>query len=195
MARQVRGQRGGADARTRILDAAMSLFAARGYDATPTKTIAEQAGVATGLVFYHFPTKRHLIDTLLAERSFVPLLRTLLSEADVTDPRGTVVTILRQLFAMLAERQEMVRIVVQASTGGAPGWDEFANLFQAEINATGDYLRQAIGPDRIDRRHARVMARALLSTGFFSTVVVPVDGNLDRFVQDLVDLVLRGYLD
>lgn len=187
------GKASTAEARTRILDAAMHLFAERGYSGTPTKAIAERAEVASGLVFYHFPTKRALLDALIAERSFAPQLRELLAEADPDDPRGTAVTILRRLFAMLAEQREMASIVVQASQGSTPGWVEFAELFRAEIDATGDYLSAAVGPERLDRQHARTMAKALLATGFFCTIMVP-DEDPDRFVQDLVDVMLHGYL-
>ena len=55
-------------ARTRILDAAEELFALEGFDATPTSRIAERAGVAKGLLFYYFPRKADLLQTLLDER-------------------------------------------------------------------------------------------------------------------------------
>jgi AcrR family transcriptional regulator len=56
------------DRRRRILDAAEELFAAAGFDATPTARIAEQAGVPKGLVFYYFPRKTDILRSLLAER-------------------------------------------------------------------------------------------------------------------------------
>ncbi len=56
------------DRRRRILDAAEQLFAAAGFDATPTARIAEQAGVPKGLVFYYFPRKTDILRSLLAER-------------------------------------------------------------------------------------------------------------------------------
>jgi AcrR family transcriptional regulator len=54
--------------RERILTAAAELFAADGFDATPTARIAEQAGVPKGLLFYYFPRKRDILTTLLEER-------------------------------------------------------------------------------------------------------------------------------
>ncbi|WP_344850496.1 helix-turn-helix domain-containing protein [Kribbella ginsengisoli] len=55
-------------ARTRILDAAEDLFAEDGFDATPTKLLADRAGVAKGLLFYYFPRKLDVLRTLFAER-------------------------------------------------------------------------------------------------------------------------------
>lgn len=56
------------DARERILDAAERLFAENGFDATPTSRVAKQAAVPKGLLFYYFPTKRELLNTLVGER-------------------------------------------------------------------------------------------------------------------------------
>lgn len=73
------------DRRTRILDAAEELFAERGFDATPTSTIADAAEVPKGLVFYYFPRKIDLLLTLLQERlPAVPLcdVREVVREGD-----------------------------------------------------------------------------------------------------------------
>ncbi|MET9211995.1 MULTISPECIES: TetR/AcrR family transcriptional regulator [unclassified Nocardia] len=56
------------DARQLILDAAENLFAAQGFDATPTAALAAAAGVPKGLVFYYFPTKNAILSALMRER-------------------------------------------------------------------------------------------------------------------------------
>ena len=56
------------EARTRILDAAESLFAQRGFDATPTSHIAKEAAVPKGLLFYYFPSKKDILASLVGER-------------------------------------------------------------------------------------------------------------------------------
>jgi AcrR family transcriptional regulator len=45
------------DTASRILDAALTEFAERGFDGTSTAAIAERAGVAKALVFHHFGSK------------------------------------------------------------------------------------------------------------------------------------------
>ncbi|GAA4638494.1 TetR/AcrR family transcriptional regulator [Actinoallomurus vinaceus] len=53
--------------RRRILEAALTLFAERGYEGTPISQIAERAGVARGLVSYYFPAKEDLLHELLGQ--------------------------------------------------------------------------------------------------------------------------------
>ncbi|HVP96106.1 TetR/AcrR family transcriptional regulator [Methanoregula sp.] len=50
--------------RDAILATALVLFCERGFFGTPTSLISREAGVATGTLFFYFPTKEDLIDTL-----------------------------------------------------------------------------------------------------------------------------------
>jgi AcrR family transcriptional regulator len=55
--------------RTRLLDAALLLFARDGYASTSVKAIAIEASLATGLLYSHFPSKDALLLALF-ERGF-----------------------------------------------------------------------------------------------------------------------------
>ena len=50
--------------RTLILDAALPLFARKGFAATTTKEIAQAAGVSEALIFKHFPSKASLYEAM-----------------------------------------------------------------------------------------------------------------------------------
>ncbi len=52
-----------------ILDAAEQVFAASGYDGAKMREIAQRAGVAQGLIHYHFQNKETLFEQLVARRS------------------------------------------------------------------------------------------------------------------------------
>jgi AcrR family transcriptional regulator len=51
--------------RSQILDAALKLFAHRGYGATSVRDIAEEAGLSKGNVYHHFPDKEAIFRALL----------------------------------------------------------------------------------------------------------------------------------
>lgn len=50
--------------RRQLLDAALELFASRGYDETGVGDIADGAGLAVGTVYLYFPSKEHILDAL-----------------------------------------------------------------------------------------------------------------------------------
>lgn len=55
------------DKRKEILKASLKLFAEQGFHGTPTSMIAQQAGVASGMIFYYFESKEALIAELFRE--------------------------------------------------------------------------------------------------------------------------------
>lgn len=52
------------DKRGKLLQTALELFVSQGFNDTPTSKIAKEAGIATGTLFYFFPTKDELIISL-----------------------------------------------------------------------------------------------------------------------------------
>jgi len=53
------------DRRLQLLEAALNLFSAKGFDGTTTKEIAVAAGVTEAVIFRHFPTKQALYQAVL----------------------------------------------------------------------------------------------------------------------------------
>ena len=52
-----------------IIDAAEIVFASSGFEGAKMREIAESAGVAQGLIHYHFATKEELYEQIVARRS------------------------------------------------------------------------------------------------------------------------------
>src|ERR687897_2672527 len=79
-------QRQAAARREPMLKTALKLFAAQGFDATSTRQIAREVGIAEGLIFHYFPTKANLLAAILEDRveerrAFRRELRPLLEDA------------------------------------------------------------------------------------------------------------------
>ncbi len=73
-----------ADKRRVILDAAMRVFARQGFHTCRVSDIADEAGVAYGLVYHYFSSKDEILDTMFLERWNVMLAA--IAEADRTEP-------------------------------------------------------------------------------------------------------------
>lgn len=68
--------------RRRILDAAMRLFAERGYHASSNADVAEASGLTRGAMLYHFPTREDLVEAAI---DHIQLRRTEAFEAAARD--------------------------------------------------------------------------------------------------------------
>ena len=82
----------GRERKQQLMDAAMDLFAERGYSATRILDICEQAGVAKGLFYWYFPTKLDLFTELA--RSMRHRLRR--AQADAMSPDADALTRIHQ---------------------------------------------------------------------------------------------------
>jgi AcrR family transcriptional regulator len=118
----------GREVRQRLLQAAAELIAERGWTAVSTRMLAERAGVAPGVVHYHFSSMQAVLieAALTATRSLAAQMGPLLAAA------GSAEEVLTVLFGML-----------DAYTGTDP----MSVLFvEAYLAATRDeQLRQALG--------------------------------------------------
>jgi AcrR family transcriptional regulator len=72
-----------ADKRRLILDAAVRVFARQGFHACRVSDIADEAGVAYGLVYHYFSSKDEILDTVFLERWNV--LLHVIAEVDAGD--------------------------------------------------------------------------------------------------------------
>jgi TetR/AcrR family transcriptional regulator, fatty acid metabolism regulator protein len=59
---------GAVDKRRLILDAAVRVFARRGFHHCRVSDVADEAGVAYGLVYHYFDSKEEILNTLFVER-------------------------------------------------------------------------------------------------------------------------------
>jgi TetR/AcrR family transcriptional regulator, fatty acid metabolism regulator protein len=101
------------DRRTRIVEAAVHVFARKGYHAARVGDIAAEAGVAHGLLYHYFSSKEELLETIFRE-TWSELLRALERvEEDVRPAREQ----LRQVAAILLRSwrrdPDLVRVLVR----------------------------------------------------------------------------------
>ena len=73
------------DKRRVILDAAVRVFARQGFHTCRVSDIADEAGVAYGLVYHYFPSKETILDTLFLENWDVMLAA--IAEAEASTRR------------------------------------------------------------------------------------------------------------
>jgi AcrR family transcriptional regulator len=96
------------DGREALLDAALGVFAERGYRDASIDEIAERAGYSKGAVYWHFSSKDELFSTLLEERLDKPwregiaLLQSASADADMAPEASARFT------AMLRGQRELV---------------------------------------------------------------------------------------
>jgi AcrR family transcriptional regulator len=98
-----------AAARTRLVDAALQLFASRGYSATPVDAIAGGAGVSVGLLYYHCSDKHSLLRAIF-ERSLADVGATFAAADRQKDPNDRLPALLKSIGVTIRRHQHFWRV-------------------------------------------------------------------------------------
>lgn len=101
-----------AETQQRIVAAAMSLFAARGFERTSIAAIASQAGVSRSAVFWHFGDKEGLFREAF-RRMLVPFFDEFHARVRHMDPRKRIFDIFDAYERVVTEYEDTIRTIVR----------------------------------------------------------------------------------
>ncbi len=137
--------------RQRILDAALSIFASKGYHDTRMDDIVDEANSSKGAVYFHFPGKEQLFLALVDE--FASRLESRLTEAIASEQGGMrrVEAALDAGLAVFGEYRRLAKLFLVQAVGLGQTFetkrleilDKFASLIQTHLDeaiADGDIL-------------------------------------------------------
>jgi AcrR family transcriptional regulator len=107
------------DKRRTILDAAVKVFARLGFHRCRVSDIADEAGVAYGLVYHYFDSKDEILDTLFLERWDV-MLRAI-ADADAQDlpPREKLHAVASFIFDSYRHDPDLMKVIIVEVTRAA----------------------------------------------------------------------------
>jgi TetR/AcrR family fatty acid metabolism transcriptional regulator len=192
-----RSARGG-DKRERILDAAVRVFARKGFYATRVSEVARAAGVADGTIYLYFKSKDELLVSLFehrVERLLSFLATELPRAASASEKLRRIIEL--QLGLLEGERDlaEVVTVILRQSTKlmkeyAAPKFTAYLDVIAgvvAEGQAHGE-LRKDVSPHLA----ARAIFGALDAITMTWALGKADRGGLLRASGQLAEMVLRG---
>ncbi len=130
----------------KILDAALNLFAEKGYAGATTRSIAEKAEVSELTLFRKFKTKRNLFDTLITKNieKMKEDFESVLVNKKFNDPREFLKIFIRNYIESIEENFEVFFLVINDGTG------KFEQSMAEFFKKSTDYLEENIANSNID---------------------------------------------
>ena len=123
--------------RERILDAAFSAFAARGYRDTAVDDIAGAAETSKGGIYFHFPSKEAIFRELMQTTADKLVARVERAVALETEPVARAEAALRTVLSTFSGHRTMARLLFLDLAGAG-------RAFQAETNSLHDRFARLI---------------------------------------------------
>ena len=188
----------GAERKASIIEAATSLFAAKGFTGTKTREIAKRAGVSEALVFKHFPTKGDLYAAILAEQSPVPQLLAEIKELAAKREDEQVFMLIANTIVRRAPTPNLMRLLLFSALEEHKLSDMF---FQNHVRMFYDFLAGYI-EQRIREGAFRPVAPLLAARAFMGMLIyhrllsqlfrVTVSNKPEEIVSTFVTVFLDG---
>src|ERR671912_1802582 len=166
-------QRQAAARREQILKTALKLFAAQGFDATSTRQIAREAGIAEGLIFHYFPTKASLLTAILEDRlegrrAFRTRLRPLLDDAGGKPAPEVLRAVASGWLATLRRDEEIVVVLFATAQTNAEVRQAWKGLIREGTELLTGYLA-----DRVEAGELRKdLPLETAATMFVSSLII-----------------------
>jgi TetR/AcrR family transcriptional regulator, fatty acid metabolism regulator protein len=126
-----------ADKRRLILDAAVRVFARQGFHACRVSDIADEAGVAYGLVYHYFASKDEVLDTLFLERWSVMLELIREVDGEQLPVRGKLEAIASFIVDSYQHDPDLMKVIIVEVTRAA---NSFGNTHIATIREAYDLI-------------------------------------------------------
>jgi len=190
----------GADKRRQILDAAVKVFAHRGFHATRVSDIADEAGVAYGLVYHYFSSKDEVLDTLFLDRWNV--LLDVIRETDSTDDsaRDKLRAIASFIIDSYEHDPDVMKVIIVEVTRAANSFGRThltkireAYALMAEIVATAQAegeFRDDVTPQFAALAFYGAIEQVL--TGWIFDMLPAEDGDHEQAKAFIVDTICDG---
>ncbi len=189
------------DKRRQLLDAAVRVFARKGFHASRVGDIAEEAGVAHGLLYHYFKSKDHVLEAVFHENWSILIAR-IESVEETDEPAADQI---RHIAAIVLRTwlhlPDVVRVVIQ-EFGRSPELGERIGELTLPIDALQRVIARGIERGEFRKDVDPAFAATVVYGSIDELLTAWVLGRLPsdeeavaRAEQTLVEVILLGLKD
>jgi AcrR family transcriptional regulator len=174
------------DKRRQILDAAIRVFARQGFHSTRVSDIADEAGVAYGLVYHYFSSKDEVLNELFHERW--SLLLAAIEEADASgEPaRAKLGAVAGFIVESYRHDPELMKVIIVEVTRAA---NSFGRTHLPEIRRAYDSIAKIVAEGQEAGDFRRDIDPAFASMSFYGAIEQLLSG----WIFDLIPATDADY--
>jgi TetR/AcrR family transcriptional regulator, fatty acid metabolism regulator protein len=191
------------DKRRVILDAAVRVFANQGFHICRVSDIADEAGVAYGLVYHYFKSKEEILDTLFQERWGVMLAAIAEADAEHAAPRDKLQAIADFIIDSYRYDPDLMKVIIvevtrAANTFGRTHLDQIRQAYDQIAGIVDRAQASGVFREEIDPSFAALafygLVEQVLTRWIFDSEPVGED-ELKQAKSLIVEMACRGLED
>jgi TetR/AcrR family fatty acid metabolism transcriptional regulator len=156
-----------ADKRRIILDAAVRVFARQGFNGCRVSDIADEAGVAYGLVYHYFRSKDEVLDTLFLERWNVLLEAIRETDRQDIEPREKLQQIASFIVDSYRHDPELMKVIIVEVTRAA---NSFGQTHLAKIREAYELIADIVAKAQEDGAFKDTITPQFAAMAFYGAI-------------------------
>ena len=188
------------DRRRQILDAAVRVFARQGFHHCRVSDIADEAGVAYGLVYHYFESKEEVLNELFSERWSVLLAAIEEVDARPIPPRAKLDAVAGFIIDSYRHDTELMKVIVVEVTRAA---NSFGRTHLPEIRQAYELIAKIVSDAQQAGEFRRDVDPMYASMWFYGAIeqllsawvfeLLPAgDGEFDNAREMVVETICGG---
>jgi AcrR family transcriptional regulator len=191
------------DRRDQIIDAAMQVFAQKGFIRATNKDIAREAGITPGLIYYYFDSKEDLLKTIIETRSPAQLMTTLPPQIFELPPENFIRMLILRALSIIETEQliQLVRMLLPEVVHNTGVASIIFPMIQRLLGFLGKYFEVQIEKGAIRRVDGVLTAQFMVGSVFFFVLrrqilhdPIALEYSHEQIAEVVSETVLQGIL-
>ena len=189
-----------ADKRRQILAAAVRVFARQGFHACRVSDIADEAGVAYGLVYHYFESKEQMLDELFTERWSLLLIAIEETDSEPLSPAEKLDRVAGFIVDSYRHDPELMKVIIVEVTRAA---NSFGRTHLGQIRKAYELVGKIIADAQSDGTFRSDVDPAIASMWFYGAIeqllsgwvfeLIPdSDADFEKARSTMVEILCRG---
>lgn len=189
--------------REQIMEAALRVFAKKGFVGASNKDIAREAGITPGLIYHYFESKEALLKAIFEDRSPTNILRTIPPQVTQLPPEEFLRFVVKHMLTGIEEGEFMPLLRIYLSealyhpkvativTSLIAGGSQFVEGYLAARMESGELCKTDPG------LVTELMMGSVMNTAMRRQILhdpLTLRYSQDQIVESIVSTVLRGLL-
>jgi TetR/AcrR family transcriptional regulator, fatty acid metabolism regulator protein len=187
------------DKRRQILDAAVRVFAHQGFHSTRVSDIADEAGVAYGLVYHYFKSKDEVLNELFSERWSLLLAAIEETDREGPSPREKLAAVAAFIVDSYRHDPELMKVIIVEVTRAA---NSFGRTHLPEIRSAYESIAKIVADGQEVGAFRRDIDPTFASMSFYGAIEQLLSGWIFEVIpaseadfQQAKDLVVATICD
>ena len=172
------------DKRRLILDAAVRVFARQGFHTCRVSDIADEAGVAYGLVYHYFQSKDEVLDTLFLERWELMLAAIDEIDAQPIAAREKLFAIASFIVDSYRHDPELMKVIIVEVTRAA---NTFGQTHLAEIRKAYQRIAEIVAAAQADGTFRDAVTPQFAAMAFYGAIEQVLTGWIFGLLEEGAD--------